>query len=126
MSKISFYFVQKQTNGADCGVYAIANAMAIVNGQDPEDQNYIISKMCRHLHDCLIQKVMRHFPAKRRQSKKKCNIQEVEVFCKCRLQEGGDMAECEICKEWYHSTCEKIPKAVWTHTSAWVCSSCKK
>ena len=38
-------FLQKQSNKHDCGVFAIANAMAIVNGQQPEEQSYIVSQM---------------------------------------------------------------------------------
>ena len=38
--------------------------MAIVNGQKPGEQNYILSQMRRHLCGCLEDKLMRHFPAK--------------------------------------------------------------
>ena len=39
----------------------------------------------------------------------KIKYEEVEVDCKCRLQEDGyNMVEYDACNEWYHSTCEEI------------------
>ena len=102
---------QKQRNGADCGVFAIAFAVAICNGQNPEELIFQIPKMCRHLSDCLEDKQIRHFPANIRQHRQ--NIRRVEkvlVHCKCCLQEEGDMICCEGCDLWYHSTCVKTPK----------------
>ena len=119
--------VQKQINGSDCGVFAIANAMAIVSGLDPQKQKYIIPQMRQHLHDCLSSKHMSEFPAMHRPIRGKKKLDEVEVFCDCRLQEYGNMAECDSCKEWFHSKCVKIPQTVWKHNSTtWLCPTCKQ
>ena len=59
-----FPFQQKQSNNtADCGVFAIAFATAICNGQDPEKLLFKTSEMRKHLHDCLENKKMQQFPA---------------------------------------------------------------
>ena len=100
--------------------------MAIVNGQIPEEQNYMVSGMRRHLYDCLENKLMRHFPAKQRRNLRGDKSEEVQVYYNCRWQEALPMAECESCKEWFHSTCQTIPKKVWSKNVNWKCSNCKK
>ena len=88
-----FLLLQKQTNMSDCGVFAIAFAMAIYNRQWPE-------LLC-------FDGLMHHFPASHRQRYHETTRTEmVKVFCKCRLQEEGKMICCDRCLEWYHSTCE--------------------
>ena len=100
--------------------------MSIANGQHPENLNYSLLEMRRHLYNCFEDKVMRHFPAKQRMCHKRIlKYEEVEVYCKCRLQEDGYMVECDACNEWYHPTCEKIDKDILEkQCSTWYCSSC--
>ncbi|CCF56139.1 hypothetical protein KAFR_0A07050 [Kazachstania africana CBS 2517] len=47
-------------------------------------------------------------------------------YCFCRQGDVGTMVECELCKEWYHTTC--INKGNWSlpddPRSAFVCSIC--
>ena len=98
---------EKQTNKSDCGVFAIAFAMAICNKQRPELLCFDITKMRRHLYNCVEDGLMRHFPASHRQRRHETTRTEmVKVFCKCRLQEEGKMICCDWCLEWYNSTCE--------------------
>ena len=54
-----FYYriLQKQSNHSDCGLFAIANAMALCNGQTPEHLYYDIKGMRQHLAGCLEDKV---------------------------------------------------------------------
>ena len=118
-------FTEKQRNGADCGVFAIAFAVAICNGQNPEELIFQIPKMRRHLCDCLEDKQIRYFPANIRQRRQNIRrVEKVPVHCKCRLQEEGDMICCEGCDLWYHSTCVKTPKEAWGKNSVWLCSAC--
>ena len=117
--------MQHQTNVDDCGVFAIAFAMAICSGRNPEELQFNVSVMRQHLFNCLEKQQMSLFPATRRlidPTSSKTEI--VEVFCKCRLQEAGKMIYCEGCSTWYHSTCEKIPKKAWAKKANWLCSSC--
>ena len=115
---VFFFFIE--TNERDCVVFAIANAMAIVNGQIPEEQNYMVSRMRRHLY-----KLMRHFPAKLRRKFRGNKSEEVQVYYNCRRQEALPKAECVSCKEWFHPTCQMIPKKVWSKNVNWKCSNCK-
>ena len=55
-----FLLLQKQTNMSDCGAFAIAFAMAICNRQRPELLCFDITKMRRHLYNCLEDGLMRH------------------------------------------------------------------
>ena len=89
--------------------------MALCNGQKPEELTFDIARMRRHLCQCIEDGVMRHFPSScRRRRRTVDKTEEVLVYCKCRLQEDGDMISCETCGEWFHSTCEDIPSTAWT------------
>ena len=73
-----------QTNGNDCGLYAIANATALAFGRDPSKEQYIPSKLREHLLKCLEEKEMRLFPiakgtSKRRKAIKK--IEKIKLYC---------------------------------------------
>ena len=48
--KVKFSNVYMQTNGNDCGLYAIANATALAFGRDPSKEQYIPSKLREHLN----------------------------------------------------------------------------
>ena len=86
----------------DCGAFAIAFAMAICNRQRPELLCFDITKMRRHLYNCLEDGLMRHFPASHWQRRHETTRTEmVKVFCKCRLLEEGKMICCDRCLEWY-------------------------
>ena len=45
--------VQQQSNGSDCGIFAIAFAACLVFGEDPSHVNLHVSKMRPHLAKCL-------------------------------------------------------------------------
>ena len=47
--------IQRQTNSKDCGVYAIANATALVLGKDPVLYNWDRKQMRNHLISCFEQ-----------------------------------------------------------------------
>ena len=67
--KAKFSNVYMQTNGNDCGLYAIANATALAFGQDPSKEQYIPSKLRDHLFQCLENKEMRPFSTAKGTSK---------------------------------------------------------
>jgi hypothetical protein len=126
---VLFFDLQKQSNHSDCGLFAIANAMALCNGQTPEYLSYDLKIMRQHLAGCLEDKIFRHFPARKRtitQETKK--TEKINVYCSCRLPEGahgGRMIACDGCGEWYHEECIDIPSSVWTDPSnKWICHLC--
>lgn len=80
-------------------------------GQDPQNLHFDNSQMRHHLLACLEKDEIQPFPSKQVQrrppSKRKDTI---EIFCKCRTQEGGEMLECCNCTEWFHEECLKVTK----------------
>ena len=55
----------------------------------------------------------------------------MELFCACRCphdeqadwDENQDMAECHICKEWFHRICEKISDVVFENSEKNGCAA---
>ena len=120
------YCVSEATH--DCGLFSIANAMAIINEQEPELLNYDVDMMRRHLAGCLEDEMISHFPAKKRSIRKMTRKTEtMGIYCVCRMpEEGGKrMICCDTCKEWYHENCVFIPKEAWENDDyVWNCSDC--
>ncbi len=117
--------VQLQIGSSDCGLYAIAYATDLCYGNNPSNLRYNQSKMRSHLIKCLEGQKMTPFPSRfRRPSHPK--IEEVRVYCKCRLPDNGeeDMAACDNCNEWYHLTCGNIPAEVFSSETLWLCHMC--
>ena len=119
---------QKQPNSDDCGLFSIANAMAIINEQEPELLNYDVDMMRRHLAGCLEDEMIKHFPAKKRSIRKMTRKTEtMGIYCVCRMPEeaGKRMICCDSCKEWHHENCVFIPKEAWENDDyVWNCSDC--
>ena len=61
--KLEYAPCQQQTNGSDCGVFAIAFATSLVLGSTPQDMTYDIAKMRLHLVTCLRAGAMTQFPS---------------------------------------------------------------
>ena len=76
--KAKFSNVYMQTNGNDCGLYAIANATALAFGRDPSKEQYIPSKLREHLIQCLENKEMRPFPTAKGTSKRRKAIKKTK------------------------------------------------
>ncbi len=53
---------QKQRNGHDCGVFAIAFSVALANGQDPSSFFFDTKKMRSHLRECFSKNEFSLFP----------------------------------------------------------------
>ena len=108
-----------QNNSDDCGLYAIANAVAEAFDIDPTTQEYDTELMCGHLIHCFEQNEMQLFPAR---SQNSSNIDGVrfsaylKIFCTCQMPEDGQYVICDKCSIWYHPECEglesnQIPKS---------------
>ena len=123
--------LQRQSNYADCGVFAIANAMALCNGLYPEQLLYDVKMMRRHLDGCFCDRIFRHFPSQRRQVVRHTRRREVvSVYCSCRQLEAEEdkMIACDKCNEWYHSHClneEQVQPQAWSDSNFnWTCPAC--
>ena len=53
---------QKQPNGDDCGLFAIASAVCLAEGQDPSEVNWDVHQMRTHLLECLQKGCLEKFP----------------------------------------------------------------
>ena len=95
-------------NYADCGVFAIANAMAHGNGMCFEQLLYDVNFMRKHLDKSSSDKI---FPARQRQVVRHTRRREVvPIFCVCRHPEADNKTiACDQCNEWYHSHCVQVP-----------------
>jgi len=77
--------VHQQSNGVDCGVFAIAFAVALAHGKDPTLLAFEESLMRSHLLECLEDKKVRLFPTKDKRIKKcKTKTTTVRLYCTCR------------------------------------------
>ena len=96
--------VQRQRGLSDCGLFAVAFATSLCEGEDPGAINYIQHAFRSHLTECLEQQKMTAFPRQVRSRKKQNRIEEQEIVpvsCVCRLPETARMTVCAGCKERY-------------------------
>ena len=95
---------QKQTNGNDCGVYAIANMISILHGIDPRSVSFNLSVMRRHLQQeleirtSLISPIENCFFVKKQTNKPVLKLTGIPVFCTWRMPEHGSVFTCTECK----------------------------
>ncbi|KAL5517174.1 hypothetical protein EMCRGX_G002669 [Ephydatia muelleri] len=96
--------MQEQSGASDCGLFAIATATAICNGQD----------LCMLEFDqFLMQKHLLQKP-------KVLKEEVVEVYCHCRLPyTGRKMVQCDGCQKWFHCDCLRVSPR---RSTNWYCS----
>ena len=127
--------VQHQNGTADCGLFAIANAVVLCMKGNPHTCNFNQDTMHPHLYKCFMESNIRPLPSlgrpRRSGIKKFLSLETVQVFCLCRLPWDkydtlrGPMVHCSKCKEWYHRLCCNIPKkTIDNPTSSYICPSC--
>ena len=120
--------VEKQSNGADCGVLAIAYVFDICSGFDPCQVKFDHRFIRQHLVTCLDNCEFQRFPllGERKGARVKSS-KPVELHCSCRMpeQQGDEMAECDSCHVWYHRHCMDIPSEVFGESEvSWKCKAC--
>ena len=110
---IHYCDVQWQVDGNDCGIFAIAFATAICNGDEPASIVFDQNNMRKHLKTCFDNGKLTPFPERSRKRRIKAAKEDtLPVHCTCRLPDRGDlMIQCTKCKTWYHTTCVNIPKS---------------
>ena len=122
--KITFRLVnmQKQLDSSSCGLFAMANAVELANGNDPASCTFQLSQMRRHVIECFELGVMHPFPqetaarARTRRDVAKQEFRRVytdDVYCACRSINDSKkpMVQCGQCKEWYHYVCIKYEES---------------
>ena len=128
---LKFMDVPVQSGTYDCGLFAIAFATALAQGEKPELFFFDQWNMRAHLRQCFEDGEMKMFPVLRKRRVKKIAVkttEEVPVYCKCRMPElpGEKLIECTNCKEWYHlDTCVNVPPTTCLDSSEpWFCHKC--
>ena len=86
--------------------------------------------LARHVRDEYLEKCrLSRFPAVgERRTVGVRHTQSVDLHCSCHLPEeiGDKMAECDVCKTWYHKHCLDVPNYVFEKKKdvPWKCKSC--
>ena len=86
--------VQRQEGGSDCGIFAIAFAITLVNGIQPAQLNFHQDAMRKYLYNCLEKGELTMFPLgkKTRRVKPIKSVDFIELYCTCRIpQLPGEM-----------------------------------
>ncbi|KAG1292260.1 hypothetical protein G6F66_007116 [Rhizopus arrhizus] len=52
------------------------------------------------------------------------NYNTPNLYCICRKPESGLMVKCDICNEWYHSSCVRVPRSVVKSSMSYICPVC--
>ena len=104
---IQFMSMQKQTNSSDCGVFAIACAVALCHNENPSTPQWNISEMRPHLIHCLSAKKIIPFPLKKEITVHPLKVVKLNVYCLCRMPRNKKdrMVQCEECNDWFHEGC---------------------
>ncbi len=93
--------VQTQSNCSDCGVFSLAFATSLCQGEDPSIISYIAYQLRDHLYKCLENRKMLSFPRRSRQTAQSGRQTSFNIYCECRLPQYGSMITCERCEEWF-------------------------
>jgi hypothetical protein len=121
--------VQQQEGYNDCGLFAIAFAVAVCYDIDPATLTFQQTAMRNHLRTCLELKKMAPFPVSKSLKYKKVRVRgraQATIFCLCRsiLKEETDgLCQCAKCAAWYHNTCISTINC-FEESSSWVCPLC--
>ncbi len=126
---IFLHCMYMQSGSCDCGLYAIANATAIANGDNPGSCRFYQEKMRLHLYHCLQAHNLQPFPHKKvgkGEETVKCT-DDFAIYCHCRMPEikNVPMIECSKCKKWFHAICEQVSdSALNISETEWLCCFC--
>ena len=142
--KLQIGMTQFQDNSLDCGVYAIAFATDLCQGNDPSQLKYDVPNKLRiHLVDSLKAQVMKPFPSVKLDCELGYLTEKMNIYCKCRLlyapehgfatkeiprSEDIHMIQCYTCEEWYHKSCANLSivkiKELKKDDAKWLCEKC--
>ena len=124
---INYMDVQWQSNGSDCGLFALANTVMLCNAMNPTKFTFDQGQMRKHLADCIKTGRLTVFPIRGQRRKiSHPHTETFQVYCICRLPDDGSrMIECHKCQHWFHTKCVRVTRAALMQPSApWLCSLC--
>ncbi|XP_078701302.1 uncharacterized protein LOC144927629 isoform X3 [Branchiostoma floridae x Branchiostoma belcheri] len=116
--------VQRQKNVVDCGLFAIAWAVDIAQGQDVSSIAYDDRKMRSHLEKCFEQGRLTPFPHLTSYRKKVglTRVSRISLVCHCKQEEGlGRIEACGACQRIFHVSCLPVNPP---SDGTWKCGDC--
>ena len=124
--------IQPQTNGNDCGLFAVACATELVHGFDPVSCHWDTPKMRQHLLVSLEKGYLDRFPCiKRKRTRFGCRVRKSikeTLYCTCRMpnDKSKPMIFCDQCRKWFHKQCEGLNPSESFKGIKWSCQECKR
>ena len=98
--------IQQQHGNEDCGLFAIATAVSLCHGHEPNKIMFKQDRLRSHLITCLEEGHFTMFPFDVNIRQKRVKSQKIRVYCKCRRpRDASSMIKCQNCSEWYHAEC---------------------
>ncbi|XP_047140784.1 uncharacterized protein LOC124815932 [Hydra vulgaris] len=135
--KVTVLPVQQQTNGIDCGIYAIAFVQYLLHFKDyPTNVNFDQTKLRTELLNSFKNNYLSLFSTTTNNVRR--NVEKeiyLDLYCTCRMIWvpsdknifGRHMVECSGCLQWFHRMCERISDNVLNDDNInWHCSTCDK
>ena len=125
---------QRQENGYDCGVFAIAFATSVAFGQDPSTIVYDTKLLRKHLVNCLKKGIIDLFPVTAAVRSSRCSREKIavcNVYCHCRRTAHNNMSEnfesldCSRCKDKFHRMCDSPLPTTKQARKKWLCKNCR-
>ncbi|KAI8501875.1 hypothetical protein Bbelb_202870 [Branchiostoma belcheri] len=121
---------QTQRGGNDCGLFAVANAVALAEGISPMDISFKQSSMRLHLEECFATGRVEMFPhEKARQTNTQKTTYQLSTFCKClEYKPRSPMIQCDSCEQWFHYRCVKLTAhnvASMVTEDEYICPTCQ-
>ena len=119
--------VQQQQGTLDCGLFAIAFAVEVCFGRNPQCASFNQKIMREHLYTCLTQGVLTSFPKisdSEALPRPSPVVHKIHLYCVCHMPEEYDesMISCDICQEWFHMTCVRVDAT--KPPQQWTCQYC--
>ena len=87
---IRYQDAQWQSNGCDCGLFALANATSLCYSTNPCKVTYDQSKMREHFLQCIEEGKMAPFPIRGQSRVRRFRSENVDIYCVCRLPDADD------------------------------------
>ncbi|XP_066303195.1 uncharacterized protein [Branchiostoma lanceolatum] len=122
---------QRQQGGNDCGLYAVANAVALAEEIPPTQVVFDQSQMRKHLEDCFEMKEIKMFPYQTVKQSTVSKHYQLSTYCNCyEHRPGSPMIMCDKCVQWFHYPCVNLSESE-VHTMVtqkldYVCPECSR
>ena len=130
--QVDVVHTQQQVGSSDCGLFAIANVMALASGIDIERVTFRQTKMRSHFLQCLQEQRLTMFPHKvsdSSNSRLRRKLFVITTNCHCNaFLPNSNLIKCSECNKLFHLHCltHSHQNSNSRHTSSWTCQVCTK